>query len=41
MQHNDTEIKVPTLAQALSPILVMLLLLGLGYALFNLPPEFI
>ena len=39
MQHNDTEIKVPTLAQALSPILVMLLLLGLGYALFNLPPE--
>nr|WP_101430488.1 Na+/H+ antiporter NhaC [Necropsobacter massiliensis] len=33
------KIKVPTLLQALSPILVMLFLLGLGYAFFNLPPE--
>ena len=39
MQHSNTQIKIPTLAQALSPIIVMLLLLGLGYALFDLPPE--
>ncbi len=35
----NNEIKTPTLPQALSPILVMLVLLGLGYAFFDLPPE--
>ncbi|HDR1108967.1 TPA: Na+/H+ antiporter NhaC [Pasteurella multocida] len=35
----NNEIKTPTLPQALSPILVMLALLGLGYAFFDLPPE--
>ncbi|MCW9715695.1 Na+/H+ antiporter NhaC [Avibacterium sp. 21-594] len=31
--------RTPTLIEALSPILVMLILLGLGYAFFDLPPE--
>ncbi|MBR0573147.1 MULTISPECIES: Na+/H+ antiporter NhaC [Pasteurellaceae] len=35
--NNQT--KTPTLLVALSPILVMLFLLGFGYALFNLPAE--
>lgn len=35
----NKHIRVPTLLEALSPILVMLFLLGLGYALFDLPPE--
>ncbi|WP_439259002.1 Na+/H+ antiporter NhaC [Lonepinella sp. BR2930] len=35
----NTQIKQLSLFQAFSPILVMLVLLGLGYALFDLPPE--
>lgn len=32
-------IRTPTLLEASLPILIMLFLLGIGYALFNLPPE--
>ncbi|TCP92127.1 transporter (NhaC family) [Cricetibacter osteomyelitidis] len=35
----NANIRKPTLSEALSPILVMLFLLGFGYALFDLPPE--
>ena len=31
--------RMPTTLEAFSPIIVMLLLLGLGYALFDLPAE--
>ncbi|URL02172.1 Na+/H+ antiporter NhaC [Avibacterium sp. 20-126] len=37
---NTTKLhRTPSLMEALSPILVMLILLGLGYAFFDLPPE--
>ncbi|MFZ7188351.1 Na+/H+ antiporter NhaC [Avibacterium avium] len=37
---NTTNLKrTPSLIEALSPIIVMLVLLGLGYAFFDLPPE--
>ncbi|UXN36662.1 Na+/H+ antiporter NhaC [Avibacterium paragallinarum] len=37
---NTTNLKrTPNLIEALSPIIVMLVLLGLGYAFFDLPPE--
>lgn len=39
MMNINNKIKIPTLPQALSPIAVMLILLGLGYAFFDLPPE--
>ena len=35
----NLQTKKPTLVEALSPILLMLFLLGLGYAFFDLPPE--
>ncbi|QLB15843.1 Na+/H+ antiporter NhaC [Mannheimia granulomatis] len=35
----NNKIKTPTLPQALFPILAMLILLGLGYAFFDLSPE--
>lgn len=35
----NEKIQKPTLLEALSPILMMLFLLGFGYALFELPPE--
>lgn len=37
MQEN--EIRKPSLLEAMLPIATMLVLLGLGYAFFNLPPE--
>lgn len=33
------QIRMPTTIEAFLPIIIMLLLLGLGYALFDLPPE--
>ncbi|OOF85008.1 Na+/H+ antiporter NhaC [Rodentibacter ratti] len=36
---TTNQIRMPTTIEAFLPIIIMLLLLGLGYALFDLPPE--
>ena len=38
MNNNNTP-RSPTLVESLLPILAMILLLGFGYAAFDLPPE--
>lgn len=37
--NTATKPRLPTLAEALLPIICMILLLGVGYATFDLPPE--
>ncbi|WP_414452054.1 hypothetical protein, partial [Citrobacter freundii] len=38
MNNNNTP-RTPTLVESMLPILAMVLLLGVGYAAFDLPPE--